>query len=42
MRSLIFAALVSLITYARIAADSTLNSSPLSTNGMTFGFEYRF
>jgi hypothetical protein len=28
--------------YSRIAADSTLSASPLSTNGMTFGVGYRF
>jgi opacity protein-like surface antigen len=28
--------------YSRIAADSTLSASPLNTNGMTFGFGYRF
>ena len=28
--------------YSRIAADTTLSASPLSTNGMTFGFGYRF
>ena len=28
--------------YARIAADTTLSASPLNTNGMTFGFGYRF
>jgi opacity protein-like surface antigen len=28
--------------YSRIAADSTLSASPLTTNGMTFGFGYRF
>jgi len=28
--------------YARIAADSTLSTSPLNANGMTFGFGYRF
>jgi opacity protein-like surface antigen len=28
--------------YARIAADTTLSASPLTTNGMTFGFGYRF
>ena len=28
--------------YARIAADSTLGTSPLNANGMTFGFGYRF
>ena len=28
--------------YSRIAADSTLSASPLSTNGMTFGLGYRF
>ena len=28
--------------YSRIAADTTLSASPLITNGMTFGFGYRF
>jgi opacity protein-like surface antigen len=28
--------------YSRIAADSTLSAAPLNTNGMTFGFGYRF
>jgi opacity protein-like surface antigen len=28
--------------YSRIAADTTLSTSPLNTNGMTFGFGYRF
>ena len=28
--------------YSRIAADATLSASPLTTNGMTFGFGYRF
>jgi opacity protein-like surface antigen len=28
--------------YSRIAADSTLSATPLSTNGMTFGLGYRF
>jgi len=28
--------------YSRIAADSTLNASPLNANGMTFGIGYRF
>jgi len=28
--------------YARIAADSTLSASPLTTNGMAFGIDYRF
>ena len=28
--------------YSHIAADSTLSASPLTTNGMTFGFGYRF
>jgi opacity protein-like surface antigen len=28
--------------YTRIAADSNLGSSPLNTNGMAFGFGYRF
>jgi opacity protein-like surface antigen len=28
--------------YSRIAADSTLGASSLNTNGMTFGFGYRF
>jgi len=28
--------------YSRIAADTTLSASPLNTNGMTFGFGYRF
>jgi opacity protein-like surface antigen len=28
--------------YSRISADTTLSASPLSTNGMTFGFGYRF
>jgi hypothetical protein len=28
--------------YSRIAADTTLSASPLSTNGMTFGLGYRF
>ena len=28
--------------YSRIAADTTLSASPLVTNGMTFGFGYRF
>jgi opacity protein-like surface antigen len=28
--------------YSRIAADTTLSASPLTTNGMTFGFGYRF
>jgi opacity protein-like surface antigen len=28
--------------YSRIAADTTLTASPLNTNGMTFGFGYRF
>jgi opacity protein-like surface antigen len=28
--------------YARIAADTTLSASPLTTNGITFGFGYRF
>jgi opacity protein-like surface antigen len=28
--------------YSRIAADATLSASPLNTNGMTFGFGYRF
>jgi len=28
--------------YSRIAADATLSASPLVTNGMTFGFGYRF
>ena len=28
--------------YCRIAADTTLSASPLSTNGMTFGVGYRF
>jgi opacity protein-like surface antigen len=28
--------------YSRIAADSSLSASPLTTNGMTFGFGYRF
>jgi opacity protein-like surface antigen len=28
--------------YSRIAADSTLSASPLTTNGMTFGIGYRF
>jgi opacity protein-like surface antigen len=28
--------------YSRIAADTTLSASPLSTNGMTFGAGYRF
>jgi len=28
--------------YSHIAADSTLSASPLSANGMTFGFGYRF
>ena len=28
--------------YARVAADTTLSASPLNTNGMAFGFGYRF
>jgi opacity protein-like surface antigen len=28
--------------YSRIAADSTLSASPLTTNGMAFGIGYRF
>lgn len=28
--------------YSRIAADPTLSAAPLNTNGMTFGFGYRF
>ncbi len=28
--------------YSRIAADTTLSATPLVTNGMTFGFGYRF
>ncbi len=28
--------------YSRIAADSALSALPLTTNGMTFGFGYRF
>ena len=28
--------------YSHIAADTTLSASPLTTNGMTFGFGYRF
>ncbi|MFN7984061.1 MAG: outer membrane beta-barrel protein [Vicinamibacterales bacterium] len=28
--------------YARIAADNSLGAAPLNTNGMTFGFGYRF
>jgi opacity protein-like surface antigen len=28
--------------YSRIAADTTLSASPLTTNGMAFGFGYRF
>jgi len=28
--------------YSRIAADQTLSTSPINTNGMTFGFGYRF
>lgn len=28
--------------YARIAADTSLSASPLNTNGMAFGFGYRF
>ena len=28
--------------YSRIAADAALSASPLNTNGMTFGFGYRF
>ena len=28
--------------YSRIAADTTLSASPLTANGMTFGFGYRF
>jgi opacity protein-like surface antigen len=28
--------------YGRIAADTTLNTAALNTNGMTFGFGYRF
>jgi opacity protein-like surface antigen len=28
--------------YSRIAADATLSAAPLNTNGMTFGFGYRF
>jgi opacity protein-like surface antigen len=28
--------------YSRIAADSTLSTLPLTMNGMTFGFGYRF
>lgn len=28
--------------YSRITADTTLSASPLITNGMTFGFGYRF
>jgi opacity protein-like surface antigen len=28
--------------YSRIAADTTLSASPLTTNGMTFGLGYRF
>ena len=28
--------------YSRISADSTLNTLALNTNGMTFGFGYRF
>ena len=28
--------------YCRIAADTTLGTSPLATNGMTFGVGYRF
>ena len=28
--------------YSRIAADNTLSASPLTTNGMTLGFGYRF
>lgn len=28
--------------YSRIAADDTLTASPLTINGMTFGFGYRF
>jgi opacity protein-like surface antigen len=28
--------------YSRIGADTTLSASPLNTNGMTFGFGYRF
>ncbi len=28
--------------YSRIAADSTLSTSPLNANGMTFGLGYRF
>jgi opacity protein-like surface antigen len=28
--------------YARIAADTTLSTLPLTTNGMSFGFGYRF
>jgi opacity protein-like surface antigen len=27
--------------YSRIAADTTLSATPLTTNGMTFGFGYR-
>jgi opacity protein-like surface antigen len=28
--------------FSRISADTTLNTLPLTTNGMTFGFGYRF
>jgi len=28
--------------YSRIAADTTLSASPINTNGMSFGFGYRF
>jgi hypothetical protein len=28
--------------YSRIGADTTLSASPVTTNGMTFGFGYRF
>jgi opacity protein-like surface antigen len=28
--------------YSRISADQTLSASPINTNGMTFGFGYRF
>jgi hypothetical protein len=28
--------------YSRIAADDTLSASPLSVNGMAFGFGFRF
>ena len=28
--------------FSRIAADTSLSASPLTTNGMTFGFGYRF